>query len=237
MSNASSAFNGFRSQSGGGTSLPPEFLTELLPAIDHLAELKVTLYALWLVQRQEAETPYFRSAELAADERLLSAFDRRGQSGEQALRDGLERAVQRGSLLRAVDPQAADDALYFLNDDRGRAALEQLESGSWHPDRGEPLPRLQADRPNIYLLYEGNIGPLTPLIAERLLQAQEEYPLEWIEAAFRIAVENNVRKWRYVEAILEDWKTKGRDEREDRGDPEATRQRYLGGEFGDYVKG
>jgi DnaD/phage-associated family protein len=86
------------------------------------------------------------------------------------------------------------------------------------------------------VLYEQNIGALTPLLAERLQEAENEYPVAWIESAIEIAVANNVRKWRYVEAILEDWKTKGRDDQEDRRDLEETRQRYLGGEFAEYIK-
>jgi DNA replication protein len=75
---------------------------------------------------------------------------------------------------------------------------------------------------------------LTPLIADKLRDAESSYPPAWIEEALRIAVENNVRKWRYVEAILEDWRTRGRDEREDRGDSEKARRRYVEGEFADF---
>jgi DnaD/phage-associated family protein len=71
------------------------------------------------------------------------------------------------------------------------------------------------------------------MIAERLREAEDDYPSQWIEDAIRIAVENNVRKWRYVEAILEDWRTKGRDEREDFRDTEKARRSYLEGELGD----
>ncbi|MCK4962934.1 MAG: DnaD domain protein, partial [Anaerolineales bacterium] len=60
------------------------------------------------------------------------------------------------------------------------------------------------------------------------------YSTQWIEDAIRIAVENNVRKWRYIEAILEGWLTRGRDEREDRGDSEKARRRYVEGEFADF---
>ncbi|MGI6380667.1 MAG: DnaD domain protein [Anaerolineae bacterium] len=42
---------------------------------------------------------------------------------------------------------------------------------------------------------------LQPLIAEQLQQAEADYPPEWIEDAFRIAVESNVRNWRYIAAI------------------------------------
>ena len=61
---------------------------------------------------------------------------------------------------------------------------------------------LDVERPNIFRLYEENIGPLTPLIAEMLRDAEKTYPADWIEEAFKIAVENNVRRWRYIEAIL-----------------------------------
>jgi DNA replication protein len=76
-------------------------------------------------------------------------------------------------------------------------------------------------------LYEENIGALTPMIAEELKEAEDTYPAEWISDAFRIAVENNVRNWRYVSAILTRWKEKGRDERKNRRDTEKDRRRYT----------
>ena len=64
---------------------------------------------------------------------------------------------------------------------------------------------------NVFSIYEQNIGMLTPIIAERLKDAEQTYPLEWIEDAFREAVENNKRSWRYVESILNRWAVEGRD--------------------------
>ena len=40
------------------------------------------------------------------------------------------------------------------------------------------------------------------MVGERLLEAEETYPAEWIEDAFREAAELNVRNWRYIERIL-----------------------------------
>lgn len=62
---------------------------------------------------------------------------------------------------------------------------------------------------NVSRLYEGNIGPLTPLLADFLRNAVIDYPLEWFEPAIKIAVKNSVRKWSYVETILQSWKTNG----------------------------
>jgi DnaD/phage-associated family protein len=90
--------------------------------------------------------------------------------------------------------------------------------------------------PNIYHLYEENIGPLTPMIADTLQEAEQSYPYVWIEEAVRIAVENNVRRWTYVEAILKRWQEGGRDERTDRRDTEKDRRRYVEGEFSDFIE-
>jgi len=99
----------------------------------------------------------------------------------------------------------------------------------------EPFPvKLQPERPNIYALYEQNIGPLTPILSETLQEAEKNYPLEWIEDAIRIAVVKNVRTWRYVEAILRSWKEKGRDGT-DRETTEENRKRDSEGKFSDYV--
>ena len=68
-------------------------------------------------------------------------------------------------------------------------------------------------RPDIFVLYEQNIGLLTPPIADELRQAEQTYPAGWIEEAFREAVALNKRSWRYIHAILERWRTQGRGER------------------------
>ena len=73
-----------------------------------------------------------------------------------------------------------------------------------------------AERPNVYTLYEQNIGLLTPILAERLQDAESRYPMQWIEDAFSEAVTNNKRSWRYIERILERWEAEGKDSGKDR---------------------
>jgi DNA replication protein len=70
--------------------------------------------------------------------------------------------------------------------------------------------QVHIERPNIFVLYEQNIGLLSPLLADELKDAADQYPAEWIEAAFREAVEHNKRKWSYIRAILRRWETEGR---------------------------
>jgi DnaD/phage-associated family protein len=86
---------------------------------------------------------------------------------------------------------------------------------------------LSLDQPNIFQLYEQHIGPLTPMIADTLREAERIYPADWIEEAIRLAVENNVRRWRYVDAILRRGQEEGRDDRKDGRDTEKDRRRYA----------
>jgi DNA replication protein len=69
---------------------------------------------------------------------------------------------------------------------------------------------VEIERPNIFVLYEQNIGLLAPMIADELKDAADQYPQDWIEAAFREAVQQNKRKWSYIRAILRRWETEGR---------------------------
>ena len=73
----------------------------------------------------------------------------------------------------------------------------------------ESRPRVHVDKPTVFRLYEQNIGPLTPMIADRLIKALEVYPPDWIESALEEAVAYNRRNWRYIARILENWEADG----------------------------
>jgi DNA replication protein len=231
----SQIFSGFPSGRIEATSVPNPFFIELLPAIDHLGELKITLYAFWALAKKETVFRYLQRGEMLEDPRLLASLRIPGVPPEESLDEALERAVARGTLLKATLTFAqGPESFYFLNTPKGRAAIDSIESGNWQPggEPGKPL-KLEIELPNIFTLYEQNIGPLTPMIAETLRDAEATYPQTWIEEAIQIAVENNVRKWSYVNAILEGWQMRGKDAREDRGDTEKARRRYLKGWFDD----
>jgi DnaD/phage-associated family protein len=61
-------------------------------------------------------------------------------------------------------------------------------------------------------LHEENFGIITPLLAEKFKDFAENYRglVEWIHDAFEEACSNNVRKWSYVEAILDTCQREGR---------------------------
>ncbi|MCJ7511365.1 MAG: DnaD domain protein [Anaerolineales bacterium] len=219
------------------TPVPDVFFRELMAAIDDLAEFKLSLYVFYALSKRQGTVRFLTRDQLAIDDRLMQALAPAGANPAAALDDALARAVDRGTLLQATAGEGeAALTLYFLNSERGRAAAGGLASGAWKPALEDLTAQVDLpERPNIYGLYEQNIGPLTPMIAEHLRDAEQTYPARWIEDAMRIAVANNVRKWSYVQAILKDWQTKGRDEREDLRDTEAARRKYIEGDYADFI--
>lgn len=209
-------FGGFPAGATKSTPIPNAFFTDLLPTLDDLAELKTTLHIFWALYQKRGSPRYLSRRELEGNGVLLESLGFGGRPAEELLHEALRQAVVRGTLLKlTMELHGVAEELYFLNMAEGRQAVAKLRSGELDvgqvvlPEEGEvAVPR--AERPNIFVLYEENIGLLTPLIAEELAEAEKLYPADWIEAAFREAVEYNKRNWRYVRRILERWATEGR---------------------------
>jgi DnaD/phage-associated family protein len=202
--------------------LPDTFFHQLLKQIEDVAELKVMLYLIWRVEHMEG--PF----------RALSRMDFNvkdlGMSAEE-ITQGLKKAVQRGTLLEV---QKETTVYFLLNSPRGRATVQAFQTGQWSPKAGVSAPPIE--RPNIYRLYEENIGPLTPLIADALRDAEESYSAEWTAEAIELAVKHNKRNWKYCEAILKRWKEEGRGEKQDRRDAEEDRRKYVEGKYSDFIE-
>lgn len=204
-------FNGFPPGKTPQTRIPDRFFSDLLPIIDDLAELKVTLFCFWALQRQEGEYRYVRFSEAASDEQLLSGLGENSDEQLAQLQDGFARAVERGTMLGIkFDFHGESDMLYFMNTTRGRNAVKAIEQGEWLPGDAKRPIGLVIERPNIFTIYEQNIGAITPMLADQLRDAENDYPATWIVEAIQIAVERNARNWRYIQTILDRWNTEGK---------------------------
>ncbi len=222
-------FSGFPEAKVAMLPLPDMVFTELVPQIDDLAELKVTLLVLRrLAQVRSNAAPWVTFTELQTDPTIRAAL---GDAVDEQLTEALARAEQRGTLL-VVEWRLADGTLerrYLANSPQGRAAWQAMQHGV------EPARAETPARPNIFVLYEQNIGPLTALLSDELREAEKTYPPTWIEEAFHEAVSRNKRNWKYIHAILERWRTEGKDEA-DRRDREADPRRYIEGQYKDFIQ-
>lgn len=73
----------------------------------------------------------------------------------------------------------------------------------------------------VMVSYSENMGALTPMIAEELIDLEKEYSAEWIVAAISEAVMKNVHNLKYVLAILKRWKLQGFKKQKSGGQPAA----------------
>jgi DNA replication protein len=216
------------------TPIPNLFFSTVLPQIDDLAELKVTLHIFWVVYQKRGYPRFVSYRELLAGSALTKKLGN-DDPPDEILKRSLDQAVDRGTLLHlTVESDGQIDDLYFVNNEADRRAVERIKSGELEMGRlvtSEPYPAGQ-EQPNIFALYEQNIGMLSPIIAEELKEAEKTYPASWIQDAFREAVDLNKRNWRYISRILERWAAEGKDHGEYRrhpkakSDPEEYRRRY-----------
>ena len=211
-------FKGFTDQETF-TQIPDSFFRQLLNEINDVGEFKVTLYALWRFEHTEGRVRFLRA------EDFIEVLPNPNQA--------LEKAVQRGTLLEVRKDLAA---VYFLNSPRGRAAAEAFARGQREVPKTTASSKPPPERPNIFKLYEENIGPLTPLIAEALKDAEQTFPPDWVAEAMEIAVKSNKRSWKYIEAILRRWKEEGHAKEQDRRDAQEPRGRDVTRKVEDFLK-
>jgi DNA replication protein len=223
------------------TPLPNVFFSVLLPQISDITELKVTLYLLATLYRRRGYPRFVSLGELLGSTSLMRSLSRADEVPAEALARALEMATKRGTILHLIlDKTGATENVYFLNTELDRETVAKIQSGELS------LLGLKARRqgyleteepPDIFTLYEQNIGMLTPMIAEELKEAERLYPADWIRDAVREAVTQNRRKWSYISAILERWSSEGRESGAHRRDSKKQDpDKYLRQKYGHVVQ-
>ena len=193
--------------------IPAPLLESLLEEIDDLAELKCTLRVIAMLHVKKGHPRFVTLGELQADRTLTRSLGQDGDSASQSIEQGMAKAVRRGTIaVASVEESGARQQLFTLNTEVNRTTLEKIAEGA---TQVSPLPVSEPwvepeDTPNIFALYEQNVGMLSPMIADELREAEELYPVEWISEAIGEAVGLNKRSWRYISRILERWEHEGR---------------------------
>lgn len=82
-------FSGFLPGKQPTFAVYAQFISDLLPLIDNVTELKVTLYAMWAIQQREGTFRYLLRRDFTANTVFMA-----GVGGETALDDGLTRACE-----------------------------------------------------------------------------------------------------------------------------------------------
>ena len=230
-------FNGFPSRLDF-TSIPNVFFSSVLPNIEDMAELKATLHAMSVLYRKKGYPRYVSLGELLAVPELTESLKTDEGDTETILQEAMEKAIRRGTFLSLLDEDKTP--VYVLNDEAGRRLVEKARNGEAEV-RGLAVPpphgTAREERPDIFTVYEQNIGILTPMIADELRDAAEHYPETWLRDAVKEAVLHNKRSIRYITKILETWSSEGRSDGTYQRHPEASDpDKYIKGKYGHMVR-
>jgi len=233
-------FKGFPAKSQF-TAVPNAFFSTLLPQISDIAELKTTLHIFQMLYQKRGYPRFTSYRELLANKSLMNSLKEAESPPGEALRNALEAAAKRGTILHLVlDRDSMPEDIYLLNTESDRQTMAKIQSGELKLsglELKEPALIDAEEPPDIFTLYEQNIGMLTPMIAEELRDALKVYPENWISDAIKEAVSNNKRKWSYISAILERWTAEGRGDGTYRGDFKKTDpDKYIKGKYGHIVQ-
>ena len=108
------------------TKIPSLFFSELLPDIDDLAELKVTLYAFWVFGQKEGHVRYLRLSDFLDDVQFINHDMLKGLPFE----DNSVDKVYSHHTLEHLPHQLPDgkDALVFVMDEIGRVLKPDCEA-------------------------------------------------------------------------------------------------------------
>jgi len=198
------------------TPIPNVFFSNLLPQISDIAELKITLHIFWLLYPRKGYPRFTTYRELLSNTSLMSSLREGEKPPDEVLRNALEMAIKRGTILHIVLViDGATEDVYFINTESDRQVVAKIQNGelvlAGLKAGGQAYPDVETEPlPDIFTLYEQNIGMLTPMIAEELREAEKLYPEAWIRDAIKEAVTHGKRKWSYISAILERWVVEGK---------------------------
>ena len=199
------------------TPVPDPFFNSLLEEIEDPAELKVTLRLIWLLGQKRGAPRYVVGSDLLNDPTLLRGLKSLGGDPRDRIRQGLNLALTRGTILRQQDSDGNSETIYLLNSEENRRRLagikapaEAVPTSGSYPEAADVPAAGPNGLPSIYDLYENNIGTIGPLVGQQLAEAEDRYPPQWLEEAFKIAAFENKRSWSYISAILRRWAAQGK---------------------------
>ena len=222
------------------TPIPNIFFSTLLPQISDIAELKATLHVLAALYRKRGHPRFITYGELSGNAALMSGLEKPAEPPDEVLREALKMAVERGTFIHIeLDRDGVSEDVYFMNTESGRQIVAKIQNGELKLSGLKAAGRAYAapeKQPDIFTLYEQNIGMLTPMIAEELRDAEKLYPEGWIRDAIKEAVNQNKRKWSYILAILKHWSTEGKSDGARRRDFKTDPDKYIKGKYGHVVR-
>ena len=154
--------------------VPAPMFGPLLEQIKDASGFIITLRIIWMLQQKKGRLRYVSSEEVFGDKILANAL-----GSKEAIQNSINMVVKGGILLQIRRENASD--AFMLNSESDREIASDI--GSIYESNNQPADPWEIENtpPEIYSLYEQNIGILTPIMSEKLTEAEDKYPTGWIK--------------------------------------------------------
>ncbi len=156
---------------------------------------------------------YFKQKALTKEQRKLGGTHRMAQLSPEARSELGKKAIEKRWSKREIPAQYQVNIPSDLVEIPATVPNSTIPNSTSRTTTPTPssLPKQKEvdEGLNIFQLYETEVGVITPMISDNLKDALERYPPEWFKPAFKEAADLQKRSWRYIETILENWKTNG----------------------------
>ena len=108
------------------TPIPNLFISKLLPQIEDINELRVTLHIFRAVYGKRGYPRYVTLKDLLSDPGIIKSMGGKSEELNKLLSSALDMAVNRGTILRLeLDHFGDSEELYFINTENDKKALEK----------------------------------------------------------------------------------------------------------------
>jgi len=202
---------------------PAPLFSTYLDKYESLEELKVLLKIIHSLYLKKDFPAFLHYDELISDPAILRIY--KNENINEKLIESLSQLEKKGIILLINENE--NNPRIFLNTEQVRNYIikEGIEKDFSHNKVDSNLTDFTSENQNpVITTYENNIGYITPIIYENIHNALKEYDEKDILDAIKIATENNVRNWKYIETILQRWTSEGK-ERGNRNERDGTFRR------------
>lgn len=196
------------------TNIPNNLIKYIIDDINDETDIKCVLRLVYLISSQPKSTPWITYPDFIRDE-----FMSNNTIKTQKTSLSLKKHLSMGALLSLIKKELVLSQVILIKNMPTRILALNLTSTievlSKYETTIQNSARITDDIKktfkeieeqfqvtNVFTLYEKNIGPLNPMIVDKLKEASTIYPHRWIIDAFNESVRNNKKTWNYISAIL-----------------------------------
>ena len=204
------------------TNIPNNLIEYIINDIHDETDIKCVLRLLYLISCQPESTPWITYSDFLRDEFMSNSQLPNDTTKNQKKVISLKKHLSMRALLSLIQKELLLSQIILIENNPTRifafnltSTKEILSKHKTTIQNSESITddikktfkeieeQFQATQiTNVFNLYEKMIGPLNPMIADKLKEASNIYPHRWITNAFNESVRNNKKNWNYISAIL-----------------------------------